>query len=142
MFYNADGQPDPNGRFALIDGRLKLRSNRMIKHGEKVGFELAFMTDSVSGTAALTSEETEIAVATAKSKHDIRHGYLPAHQRPPFTEEHRAAAVSAAQERKAASAQRQQTVAAQEENDPSFRRGMTVAIQTTRKHLISNAWRA
>lgn len=43
MFYGDNGLPDPNGRFELIDGRLKLRERGTLKAGESLAFDVMFM---------------------------------------------------------------------------------------------------
>lgn len=127
MYCDAQGRPDPNGNYQLIDGKLVLRRGA-------VSFDITLI-DSASPGATLTEAEKSYAIAAAKEKHDLRHRYLPASERPAFSAEQETAVIAAAKARKVAAQQTPNTV------EVAQLRSVATAQRAARKYVAANAWR-
>jgi hypothetical protein len=111
LFYDATGNPSPNGDFEYRDGKLQRRANKFLGPGDYLSFDIALMDAAPSGNRTFfrdgattftdaerqlaESPEGQMIVARARASHARKVRYL-GDAAPQFTDAMKAAAIRAA----------------------------------------------
>lgn len=84
MFYDADGNPSPTGRYEMVGGSLQLRKSHVLQNGERLRFDVnamdaaphsggaVYITDSTPPEAKFILDRIE----RDRAEHERKFGFL------------------------------------------------------------------